>query len=193
VNLADWWVAPCMTGLALVTLSFPFYRGLRVCLEARAATRRMEVGELRKRVESPGAPGEPLSVLMLRTLVDSLRQRGEQPREFIVDATKQYVVNEYDAHFTRPISMYANLLPPIGLAGTTAGMLALFVSLHRANASLELGALAIALLSSMCSLMGYSTLEALKLRLYGRLLDCVDDVLALQRRAEERNAATARG
>jgi hypothetical protein len=36
------------------------------------------------------------------------------------------------------------------LAGTTAGMLALFVSLHRANASLELGALAIALLSA-CS------------------------------------------
>lgn len=193
MNLADWWVAPCMTGLAIVTLSFPFYRGLRVCLEARAATRRMEVAELRRRVESPGAPGEPLSVLMLRTLVDSLRQRGDTPREFIVDAAKQYVVNEYDAHFTRPISMYANLLPPIGLAGTTAGMLALFVSLHRANASLELGALAIALLSSMCSLMGYSTLEAIKLRLYGRLLDCVDDVLALQRRAEERNAATARG
>jgi hypothetical protein len=189
VNLADWWIAPCMTGIALVALSFPFYRGLRVCLEARSATRRLDVAELRRRVESPGAAGEPLSVLMLRTLVDSLRQRGEQPREFIVDATKQYVVNEYDAHFSRPISMYANLLPPIGLAGTTAGMLALFVSLHRANASLELGALAIALLSSMCSLMGYSTLEALKLRLYGRLLDCVEDVLALQRRAEERQAA----
>lgn len=189
MTLADWWVAPAMTALALVALSLPFYRGLRVCLEARAATRRLDAAELRRRVESPGSPGDPLSVLMLRTLVDSLRQRGEQPREFILDATKQYVVNEYDAHFTRPISMYANLLPPIGLAGTTAGMLALFVSLHRANASLELGALAIALLSSMCSLMGYSTLEAIKLRLYGRLLDCVDDVMALQKRAEERNAA----
>src|SRR5262245_59956052 len=87
VTLADWWVAPAMTGLALVALSLPFYRGLRVCLEARAATRRMDMGELRRRVESPGAPGEPLSVLMLRTLVDSLRQRGDHPREFIVDAT----------------------------------------------------------------------------------------------------------
>jgi hypothetical protein len=173
VTLSDWWVAPALTGLALVALALPFYRGLRVCLEARAATRRMDVGELRRRVESPGTG-------------------GDQPKEFIVDATKQYVVNEYDAHFTRPISMYANLLPPIGLAGTTAGMLALFVSLHRANSSLELGALAIALLSSMCSLMAYSTLEAIKLRLYGRLLDCVDDVLALQKRAEERSAAPAR-
>lgn len=191
MNIADWWVAPCMTGLALVALSLPFYRGLRVCLEARAATRRIDASELRRRLDSPGTAHEPLALLMLRTLVDSMRQRGDQPREFIVDATKQYVVNEYDAHFTRPISMYANLLPPIGLAGTTAGMLALFVSLHRANASLELGALAIALLSSMCSLMGYSTLEAIKLRLYGRLLDCVDDVLALHKRAEERQGARA--
>jgi hypothetical protein len=192
VSLADWWVAPTMTALALVMLSLPFFRGLRVCMEARAATRRMDPGELRRRVESStGAAGEPLAALMLRTLVDSLRSRGDQPKEFIVDATKQYVVNEYDAHFTRPISMYANLLPPIGLAGTTAGMLALFVSLHRANASLELGALAVALLSSMFALMGYSVLEAIKLRLYGRLLDCVEDVLALQRKAEERSSARA--
>jgi len=180
-----------VTALAIVALAFPLYRGLRLCLEARAATRRLEANELKRRLESPGTAGEPLAVLMLRTLVDSLRSRGEQPREFIVDATKQYVVNEYDVHFSRPISMYANLLPPIGLVGTTAGMLALFVSLHRANSSLELGALAIALLSSMISLMAYSTLEALKLRLYGRLLECVDDVLALHRRAEERGAARA--
>jgi hypothetical protein len=192
VSLTEWWVAPLLTALAVVALSFPFYRGLRLCLEARAATRRMDPGELRRRIESPGSPGEPLALLMLRTLVDSLRARGDQPKEFIVDATKQFVVNEYDAHFTRPISMYANLLPPIGLAGTTAGMLALFVSLHRANAGLELGALAVALLSSMFSLMGYSTLEAIKLKLYGRLLDCVEDVLALHRRAEERGAAAAR-
>ena len=192
MSLADWWVAPTMTALALVMLSLPFFRGLRVCMEARAATRRMDPGELRRRVESStGAAGEPLALLMLRTLVESLRSRGDQPKEFIVDATKQYVVNEYDAHFTRPISMYANLLPPIGLAGTTAGMLALFVSLHRANASLELGALAVALLSSMFALMGYSVLEAIKLRLYGRLLDCVEDVLALQRKAEERSSARA--
>ena len=46
MTLGDWWVAPAMTALALVALSLPFYRGLRVCLEARAATRRMDVGEL---------------------------------------------------------------------------------------------------------------------------------------------------
>ena len=189
--MTDWWIAPSMTALAVVMVSIPFYRGLRLCLVARAATRRFEPGELRRRLEAPTAAGEPLSVLMLRTLVDSLRARGDQPREFIVDATKQYVVNEYDIHYARPIAMYANLLPPIGPAGTTAGMLALFVSLHRANSSLELGALAIALLSSMFALMGFATLESLKLRLYGRLLDCVDDVLALQRRAEERQASRA--
>jgi hypothetical protein len=43
----------------------------------------------------------------------------------------------------------------------------------------------------MFALMGYSVLEAIKLRLYGRLLDCVEDVMSLQRRAEEKSAARA--
>ena len=39
--------------------------------------------------------------------------------------------------------------------------------------------------------MSENGLEAIKLRLYGRLLDCVDDVLVLQKRAEERSTAGA--
>jgi hypothetical protein len=109
-----------------------------------------------------------------------------------MDASKQYVVNEYDAHYAQPISMYANLLPPIGFIGTTGGLLILFVSMHMAHADLELGALAIALLSSIFALIGFSTLEGIKIRLYGRLLMCLDEVLALQRAAEDRGAAASK-
>jgi hypothetical protein len=178
-----------MSALALAAVWFPLYRGLRLCLEARAATRLLEAAELKRRMEQAGSPGEPLAMLMVRTLVKSLREGAGHPREFIVDATKQYVVNEYDTHFARPISMYANLLPPIGFIGTTAGLLVLFVAMHLADGSLELGALAIALTSSIFALIGFSTLEGLKIRLYGRLLACVDEVLALQRRSEETRPA----
>jgi hypothetical protein len=180
-----------VSALALVAVWFPLYRGLRLCMEARAATRRLEAAELRKRMDQPlGSPGEPLSLLMVRTLVRTLKESAGHPRDFVIDATKQYVVNEYDANYARPISMYANLLPPIGFIGTTGGLLVLFVAMHMADGSLELGALAIALTSSIFALVGFSTLEGLKIRLYSRLLACLDEVLELQRRADERAART---
>jgi hypothetical protein len=66
--------------------------------------------------------------------------------------------------------MFASLMPPIGFIGTTIGMLILFVSMHRADTSLELGALAIALISSIFALIAYAILESVKIRLYNRLL-----------------------
>ncbi len=179
-----------MSALALAAVWFPLYRGLRLCLEARAATRRLEEPELKRRMQQSRSPGDPLALLMLRTLVKSLHEGTGHPREFIVDATKQYVVNEYDAHYARPISMYANLLPPIGFIGTTAGLLVLFIAMHMASGGLELGALAIALTSSIFALIGFSTLEGLKIRLYGRMLACVDEVLELQRRSDEARTAS---
>lgn len=174
---------------ALAAVVFPLLRGLALCLEARAATQHLAAPELRRRLEqrSP-ARDEPLAVVMLRTLARSLSEgtAAGHPREFVVDATRQYVVNEYDTHFSRPISMYANLLPPIGFIGTTTGLLVLFVSMHTADASLELGALAIALTSSIFALVGFSALEGLKIRLYGRLLACLDEVMALERASEQR-------
>ena len=80
--------------------------------------------------------------------------------------------------------MYANILPPIGFIGTTGGLLILFLSMHMADSSLELGALAVALLSSIFALVGFSMLEGWKIRLYGRLLACVDEVLALPLRSD---------
>ena len=179
-----------MSALALAAVWIPLYRGLLLCLEARAATRRIEGPELKRRMQQSRSRGDPLALLMLRTLVKSLQEGKDHPREFIVDATKQYVVNEYDAHYARPISMYANLLPPIGFIGTTAGLLVLFIAMHMASGGLELGALAIALTSSIFALIGFSTLEGLKIRLYGRMLACVDEVLELQRRSDEARIAS---
>jgi hypothetical protein len=177
---SDLLVTCAVTGVALAAVWFPLYRGMRLCLHARTATRRIGAGELKQRLEqSPAKPGDPLALTMLRTLLRSLRESTGHPREFVIDASKQYIVNEYDMHFARPISMYANILPPIGFIGTTGGLLILFLSMHMADSSLELGALAVALLSSIFALVGFSMLEGWKIRLYGRLLECLEEVLAL--------------
>jgi hypothetical protein len=47
----------------------------------------------------------------------------------------------------------------------------------------------VALTSSIFALIGFSALEGIKIRLYGRLLASLDEVLALQRAAEQRGTA----
>ena len=176
-----------LTAASLLAVWVPLYRALRIYLQARAATRRVPGASLQKSLRGSGGAGrEPLAVLMFRVLTRSLRD-GEAkgyPSDFVVDASRQYIVNEYESHYARIISMYANLLPPIGFIGTTGGMLILFLSIHLGDVSLELGALALALTSSIFALIGFALLEGLKIQLYGRLLRCLDDVVDLQRRAE---------
>ncbi len=85
--------------------------------------------------------------------------------------------------------MFGSLLPPIGFIGTTGGMLILFLSMQVSDSSLELGALALALTSSIFALIGFSILEGLKIRLYGRLLLSLRDVQLLFEEADQRREA----
>ncbi|MEE9279629.1 MAG: hypothetical protein V3V67_05600 [Myxococcota bacterium] len=177
-----------VSALALLVVWVPFYRGMRLLLEARSATRTLSANELKRVVQGQSVGGvEPIAALLLRVHRKSLQQKSsrELPHEFVVDASRQYAVNEYDAHYACRISMYSNILPPIGFIGTTGGLLILFFSMHMSNASLELGALALALVSTILALMGFAVLEGLKIGLYGRMLRCIDHALeeALRLRA----------
>jgi biopolymer transport protein ExbB/TolQ len=178
-----------VTLLALIVVWVPFYRGLKLSFQAWSATRRIERSELRSALQRRGYASqqgdrddvEPLALLLLRILRKSLQAADaeEHPPDMIYDASRQYVMNEYDLYYTRPITMFASLLPPIGFIGTTVGMLILFVSMHQANASLELSALAVALTSSIFALIGFAILEGVKIHLYRRLLLCLREVQSL--------------
>jgi len=177
-----------VSGAALVAVWVPFFKGLKTCLQAWQATRCLSKAELSKTGTKP-ARVEPLAALMMRTLHKALRENethGGHPSDFVYDATRQYVVNEYDAHYATPITMVAGLLPPIGFIGTTGGMLILFLSMHFASTSLELGALAVALTSSIFALMAFACLESVKIRLYARLLDALGVVHELYEEADAR-------
>jgi len=186
--LGDEMMTWLVTGVALAAVCVPFLQGMRRALGAWSATRRVSSEELRQGKANRPGTNEPLALLMLRVLQKSLREgeREGQPSDFVFDATRQYVLNEYENHYARLITMYASLLPPIGFIGTTGGMLILFLSMHLADDSLELGALAIALTSSVFALIAYAGLEAMKIRVYGRLLESLRDVEALYQQADAR-------
>jgi hypothetical protein len=189
---AELGVTALVSAISLLAVWVPFFRGLKLSIRARAATRRVPRKAL---AEGAGAGGEvdSFAVLMVRVLAKSLRESQGHPAEFVIDATRQYVHNEYESNYARLISMYANLLPPIGFIGTTTGMLILFFSMHASSSSLELGALALALTSSIFALIGFAVLEAIKIRLYGRLLLCLDDAATLGRKSRATAPAAATG
>ena len=166
-------VATLATVAALLTISIPFVRGLAVVMRARAATS-PDIA-----TASPGAGAGSLGRLLVETLQESLRENeAGHPPAFVRDAARQYVLHEYEEAYARPITMYANLLPPIGFIGTTLGLVALFASMHLADRALEIGALGLALTSTLFALMSYAVLEALKIALHRRLRESLDGVLA---------------
>jgi hypothetical protein len=183
-HLADLTLTLVVSVASLLAVWLPFFRGLRVCLRGLTATRRVPRSQLEAADAAGGGRDDSLGLLMMRVLRQAWREDREHPREFVLDATKQYVLNEWESHYAGLISMYSNILPPIGFIGTTGGLLVLFVSMHLSESSLELGALALALTSSIFALMAFAALEALKIRLYARLLACIDDVVVLVRSAE---------
>ena len=98
-------ITALVSACSLLAVWIPFYRGLKIFFEARAATRRLGPSALRRALREGGRTKggrhhvKPISVLMLRLLRKSVREDQSYPKEFIIDATRQYVVNEYDANY----------------------------------------------------------------------------------------------
>jgi hypothetical protein len=69
--------------------------------------------------------------------------------------------------------------------GNAPSWLFSFVDLDAgATQTLEVGALGVALTSTIFALMGFASLEALEIKLYGRLLNCIDLALGVPLAAE---------
>ena len=107
-------MAALLSAFALVAVWVPFQRGLRVCMRAASATRRVP----RSQLEAGAASGErtpSLAMLMVRVLRKAFREDKDQPREFLIDATRQYVMGEWETHYAKVVSMYANILLSTGV------------------------------------------------------------------------------
>jgi len=157
-------------GLSLIAVWWPLTQGALLCWRARVATRLPKQGD-----DSGSDPGGQVASLAQEVFSIAARDHSlEQPQAFVRDAAKQLVVDDYESSFAQPISMYANILPPIGFIGTTCGLAILLLSMRISHDILQMGALALALSSTIFALVGYATLESMKIHLYGRLSRSID-------------------
>ena len=160
-------VAVC--AVSLVAVWVPLSMGGALCWRARRATRRDPADALLEgSVEG-----------VARRVLDGARRDADAATDlaFVRDAARQLVTDDYETHFIQPISMYANLLPPIGFIGTTCGLAVLLISMRVSNDALQMGALALALSSTIFALVGYALLEGTKIHLHGRLVRSIEDGL----------------
>lgn len=164
MSWTDWNLTLSVCTLSLMAVWWPLSRGALLCWRARAATR---IGAAAGAEASAGGPVSS----MVREVFETTTRELEtpQPRAFMRDAARQLVVEDYETHFVQPISMYANILPPIGFIGTTCGLAILLLSMRVSDAALQMSALALALSSTIFALIGYALLEGFKINLYGRL------------------------
>jgi len=170
---------------AIVAVTIPFLLGLRASLRAFSVTRRLDDRDVERALKSErGEAGEPIAVQVLRVLRSSLREnQGERmPTAFLVDASRQYVTHEVRAGYFDPISMFSNILPPIGFIGTLIGLVVLVLSKSSGSETLELIGLAGAVSKSILALFGFIVLESIKIVLYGRMMRGLDDALGLYQR-----------
>ncbi|MBM4385174.1 MAG: hypothetical protein FJ091_17620 [Deltaproteobacteria bacterium] len=182
-----------VTVMALIAVWFPFWWGLRACMRGFAVTRKVSAGEIQKALEreTPGV-NEPIAIQVLRVLRASQKDNPEKmPMAFLIDASRQYVSNEYEANYAKPVTLYSNILPPIGFIGTLLGLVVLVLAKDGGDAMLELVGLAGAVSKSICALFGFIVLESLKIRLYGRMLAGLDEATGIVSRSAQAPARKA--
>jgi hypothetical protein len=72
------------------------------------------------------------------------------------------------------ICVYPDILPPIVFIGTIYGLAILLLSMCVSHDVLQMGALVLALSSTIFAPIGYAFLEGLKIHLYGRLAHSIE-------------------
>lgn len=102
------------------------------------------------------------------------------PKAFLHDATRQVAENIFDGKYLDKIAMCANLLPPIGLWGTVAGMIVIFLYTGDPGNALNRGAVGTKLWSTFLALIYYVTLEAISLFLVIRSRNCIDRGMSIK-------------
>jgi len=102
------------------------------------------------------------------------------PNEFLRDATRQVAENGFDGRYINNIYKCANILPPIGLWGTVAGMIVIFLYTGDPGNALNKGAIGTKLWSTFLALMYYVTLEAICLFLTMKSRKAIDRGLSVK-------------
>jgi biopolymer transport protein ExbB/TolQ len=161
-----------------------FALGCFLCVRALSYMRGASPDALDREKEKDLAPEDSLSESVAKILWATAQseEKGEQPahRVFLQDATRQVAENMINGRYLDRISMCANLLPPIGLWGTVAGMIVIFLYTGDPGNALSKGAVGTKLWSTFLALIYYVTLEAFSLLLAVKSRRSIDRGLSVK-------------
>lgn len=123
---------------------------------------------------------ESVAKILWSTVQTEQKEGQVAPRPFLHDATRQVAENMFHGKFINKISMCSNLLPPIGLWGTVAGMIVIFLYTGDPGNALNKGAVGTKLWSTFLALIYYVSLEGLTLLLTMKSRRCIDRGLSVK-------------
>jgi biopolymer transport protein ExbB/TolQ len=129
-------------------------------------------------------PDDGLAESVAKMLWSTAQNEGKggyvAPDEFLRDATRQVAENNFDGRYVNNIYMCANILPPIGLWGTVAGMIVIFLYTGDPGNALNKGAIGTKLWSTFLALMYYVSLESICLFLTMKSRKSIDRGLSVK-------------
>ncbi|RJP79406.1 MAG: hypothetical protein C4522_09835 [Desulfobacteraceae bacterium] len=167
----------------LVIISWVLW-GLRPGLKAirhlkLAANMEQAKKELVKAIQSPvDSVDIPIMILTAKTLHDAVvaHKKAREPIFLgaLEDSTEQIMENFLENRYIRPITLYANVLPPIGFIGTVVGMILVFNAGSDSALLMNAKGLGIALLSTLYALSGFVLIELVKIWIVNRASHCID-------------------
>ena len=161
-----------------------FLLGCIMAVRAFLYTRGVDPAHLDRVKGKEISPDDGLAETVAKMLWSTAKDEGKEghgaPQAFIRDATRQVAENSYDGRFVNKIYMAANLLPPIGLWGTVAGMIVIFLYTGDPGNALNKGAIGTKLWSTFLALMYYVMLETICLFLTMRSRKCIDRGLSVK-------------
>ncbi|HEX9024475.1 MAG TPA: hypothetical protein VF799_11620 [Geobacteraceae bacterium] len=153
---------------------------IRAFLHAKIADPEHLDGVKGKAVSSGDSLSESVAKMLWSTAHDEEKGGNATPVAFLRDAARQVAENSYDGRYVNRIYMCANLLPPIGLWGTVAGMIVIFLYTGDPGSALNKGAIGTKLWSTFLALMYYVMLETICLFLTMKSRKCIDRGLSVK-------------
>jgi biopolymer transport protein ExbB/TolQ len=161
-----------------------FVLGCIMAVRAILYTRKVDAAHLDQIKGNDATPedglAETVAKMLWSTSKDEAREGAVTPMAFLRDATRQVAENTYESRYVNRIYMMANILPPIGLWGTVAGMIVIFLYTGDVGNALNKGAIGTKLWSTFLALMYYVALESICLFLTMRSRKCIDRGLSVK-------------
>jgi biopolymer transport protein ExbB/TolQ len=176
INPATFNVWSLRISMSLTTTIFIFgcIMAIRAFMHARSADAAYLESVKGMAMSPDDGLAESVAKMLWSTTQDEGKDGHAAPQAFLRDATRQVAVNSFDGRFVNNIYSCANVLPPIGLWGTVAGMIVIFLYTGDPGNALNKGAIGTKLWSTFLALMYYVTLEAICLFLTMKSRKAID-------------------